>query len=372
MAAFRYAHATGKDWREAADRSLTHLAPCPEAANLGFLYVTDALVSDMDGIVECLRAGTGIEHWIGTVGVGICATGVEYYDEPAMAVMLGEFPAGSFRVFSGVVSDLETFDAQHGQWVQEHEPYFAIVHGDPRNHRTEQLVEDLSDRLESGFLVGGLASSRGAFQQYADVVTEGGLSGVLFTGQVSVSTRLSQGCCPIGPRREITECEGNVLIAIDGESALEVFKSDIGEVLARDLRRTGGYIFAGLPIEGSDTGDYLVRNVVGMDPENGYLAIGEIVDPGQPLMFCKRDPDTAREDLTRVLKELRSGLKGPPLGAVYYSCLGRGASLFGADSAELRILRDVLGEFPVIGFYANGEISHDRLYGYTGVLTLFL
>jgi len=151
-----------------------------------------------------------------------------------------------------------------------------------------------------------------------------------------------------------------------------VFKDDIGEVLARDLSRTAGYIFAGLPIAGSDTGDYLVRNLIGGDPDNGLLAIGELVQPGELLMFCRRDAGTAREDLIRMLQELRRGLAGPPRGGLYYSCLGRGASLFGPDSEELRLVRDLLGEFPLVGFYANGEISHHRLYGYTGVLTLFL
>ncbi len=161
-------------------------------------------------------------------------------------------------------------------------------------------------------------------------------------------------------------------MTLDGRPALEVFNEDIGEVLARDLSRTAGYIFAGLPIEGSDTGDYLVRNLVGIDPENGYVAIGELVDPGQRLMFCKRDTATARKDLNRMLNDLKRSLVRPPRGGLYFSCLGRGAGLFGPGSAELGTISAALGEVPLVGFYANGEICHDRLYGYTGILTLFL
>ena len=151
-----------------------------------------------------------------------------------------------------------------------------------------------------------------------------------------------------------------------------MFKEDIGDVLARDLNRTAGYIFAGLPVSGSDTGDYRVRNLMGIDANNGLIAIGERVQRGESVMFCRRDAQTAREDLVRMLHEIRRGLSGPPRGGVYYSCVGRGISLFGPDSAELKLVRDLLGEFPLVGFYANGEISHQRLYGYTGVLTLFL
>jgi small ligand-binding sensory domain FIST len=187
-----------------------------------------------------------------------------------------------------------------------------------------------------------------------------------------VATGLTQGCSLIGTKHEITGCERNVIISLDGRPALEVFKEDIGEVLARDLNRVAGYIFVAMHIPGSDTGDYLVRNLIGIDPHAGLLAVGDRVEAGMPLQFARRDAQTAREDLVRMLEGLKGRLDGDPKGAVYHSCLGRGRFLFGEDSAELRLVRDRLGDVPLVGFYANGEISHHRLYGYTGVLTLFL
>jgi len=89
-------------------------------------------------------------------------------------------------------------------------------------------------------------------------------------------------------------------------------------------------------------------------------------------MFCRRDSATAREDMLRMLGDLGKRAKGQIKGGLYYSCLGRGRNQFGDDSEELKMIRDQLGEFPLAGFFANGEISHNRLYGYTGVLTLFL
>jgi small ligand-binding sensory domain FIST len=116
----------------------------------------------------------------------------------------------------------------------------------------------------------------------------------------------------------------------------------------------------------------MVRNLVGVDPVHKLLAIGDVPQEGAKIMFCRRDYEAAMEDLERMLESMKSGLYAPPRGGVYYSCIGRGASLFGNDAEELRTIRRVLGDFPLVGFFCNGEISHNRLYGYTGVLTLFL
>jgi small ligand-binding sensory domain FIST len=285
--------------------------------------------------------------------------------------MLAELPSDGFRVFPSLVKDLDTFDARHGDWIAAHGPMLGLVHGDPANPLLEALVKQLAGRTAAGFLVGGIASARGNAQTIANGLTQGGLSGVLFGEEVGLVTRLSQGCSPIGPHRTVTQAKRNILVTLDGRPALEVLKDDIGEILSRDLMRIGGYIFVGLPIPGSDTGDYLVRNLMGIDPNEGLVAIGDLVETGRELMFCRRDAASAREDLDRMLIGLKGRLAAPPRGGIYCSCIGRGANLFGPDSAELRQIRDTLGDFPLVGFYANGEISQDRLYGYTGVLTLF-
>jgi len=372
MRAFSFGHAAADDWRSAVDLCLTAIGPVSEDGNLGFLYVTDMLSEHMGEVFDLFRQATGVAHWVGTVGMGICATGVEYYDKPAVAAMIGSFPADSFRVFPSMVKDLDEFTLRNADWMDSHRPFLGLVHGDPSNPLTEALVKQLAARTSAGFLVGGLASSRGAVYSYADGVTQGGLAGVLFSEQVGLVTRLSQGCSPIGPQHSITEAQRNIMIRLDGRPALDVLKEDIGEILARDLTRIGGYIFAGLPITGSDTGDYLVRNLVGIDPKNGLVAIGDMVEQGTRTMFCRRDANTAREDLLRMLAATAKSLRGPPRGGIYVSCLGRGRHLFGANSEELKLIASELGEFPLVGFYANGEISQDRLYGYTGVLTLFL
>jgi small ligand-binding sensory domain FIST len=360
--------AASPNWRDAANACLAQLGKGPHGANLGFLYLTDSLASEARPILEFFRQNTGVLHWVGTVGMGICATGREFYDRPALAVMLCAFADDSFRVFSGVrtAQDLERV-ALHFGGVPAN---FAVVHADPRNAQLARLVSDLAGILESGFLTGGLTSSRRDYVQIADGVVRGGLSGVLFSEDVVVSTRLTQGCAPIGPRHTITHAQQNVLITLDGRAALDVFREDIGEPLWRNLAHLGGTIFAGLAVR--DRADYLVRNLVGIDPVNKLLAIGDVPQEGTKIMFCRRDNASAADDMERMLESIKNGLYRAPRGGVYYSCIGRGASLFGEDSEELRMIERALGDIPLVGFFCNGEISHNRLYGYTGVLTLFL
>jgi len=369
---FLLGHAESPKWEGAAEQCLQQLGYIPSGTQVGFLYVTDTLVGVLSQIVDYFRRNTGIQNWVGTVGMGICASGREYYDTSAIAALVATLPHDSYRLLPNLrdreLAELSRLD----HWLSRHDSHVAVVHGDPKSPVTPELIRRLADRLPGGYLVGGLTSSRSDEPQISHQLVSGGLSGVVFSDQVPVISGLTQGCSPIAGKHLITECERNVISRIDDRPALDVFFDDIGEILARDLNRLAGYVFAGLPLPGSDTGDYLVRNLVGVDTKNRLLAIGDLVEIGQPIQFCRRDGATAWEDLHRMLLKLKSRLSGPPRGGVYYSCLGRGENLFGNNSRELRAIRDELGDFPLVGFFANGEISHNRLYGYTGVLTLFL
>jgi small ligand-binding sensory domain FIST len=371
MSDFRSAHASADSWEAATDTCLERFTPLPVGANLGFLYVTDVLGRYLPQILARFKHATGIEQWVGTLGVGICATGQEYLDRPAVAAMAGVFPPDSYRVFPAVRTDTDELTSALAGWPGAAAAHFAIVHGDPRNPNMADLIVQLASSLNDGFLVGGITSSRASYFQIAGRPTQGGLSGVAFSDRVRVTTGLTQGCSPLGPVRQVTECGNNIAITIDGRPALDVLKEDVGEVLARDLSRAAGYIFAGLPVRGSDTGDYLVRNLLGIDLRNKLIAIGERLTPGDRILFCRRDVDTAYADLWRMVRGIKERLPGEPKGAVYYSCLGRGPYMFGRESEELGTIREALGDLPLVGFFANGEISHDRLYGYTGVLTVF-
>jgi small ligand-binding sensory domain FIST len=361
MDTFPLAHSERPDSRQALDDCLQQLAPLPDDATLGFVYATDMHAGELGDLLRRLKEQTEVTHWIGTVGMGICCTRTEYFQQPALAIMLTDFDPARFHIFNNTDALPSLSGGVH----------LAIVHGDPRNGELPKLIQQLPDTIGNGYLVGGLTSSNSHYYQIADDIVEGQLSGVVFEDDVRVVSGLTQGCTPTGPIHELTSCDGNIALQIDDRPALEVMKEDIGEVLARDLQRIGGYIFVGFPVPESDTGDYLVRNLQGFDPNSGALAIGDYLQPNVPIMFCRRDGRSAVEDLERMVKDIQSRLPGKPKGGVYYTCLGRGQHMFGEPSRELEIIADIIGDVPLIGFYANGEIAGNRLYGYTGVLTLF-
>ena len=338
---------------------------------LDFVYLSDTLAVHAQRILETLRTATRCPRWIGTVGLGICATGIEYYNQPALSVMLCDFPEDSFRTFQFDQQSMDSSLTAQADWLARQATTFSVVHCDPRVADLTRELRNLSVATGDGFLVGGVASSRDQMIQYADGVSESLLSGVIFGDSVRVSTRLTQGCSPLGDTHEITECQGNIIAKLDDRPALDVMVEEIGEVLARNLQRVGQYIFAGLPILGSDTGDYLVRNLSGFDPAQRLVAIAAPVNRGDRLLFCRRDSEAAYQDLQRMVAEIRPSTGPEPRGALYFSCVARGEAQFGPGSKELGVIRESLGDVPVVGFFGNGEISGDRLYAYTGVLSLF-
>ena len=363
---------TGSTWSECVEAIVAQI-PTPPSSTLGFVYWTDALAGASEQILTALREKLGVEQWVGTVGLGVCGNASVHFDEPAISVLILELPKSDFRVFPPVVTTSAELPEATKAWQDEQQSHLALVHADQNSATLDSAIRSLAATGSGLFLLGGIGSSRGDCLQIANQVVSGGVSGTFFSPNVAVVTRLSQGCSPIGPTRTVTAGTRNIIQELDGRRALDVFKEDIGEVLARDLRRVAGYIFAGFQVQGSDTGEYLVRNLTGIDPESGAMAVGELVTPGDKLMFCRRDPQTAVQDMRRMLNDLGKMSDGRTVRAgVYVSCLARGPNQFDPPDLELTLIREQFGDIPVAGFFANGEISNDRLYGYTGVLTLFL
>jgi small ligand-binding sensory domain FIST len=370
---FRSAHAESEDWRTAVESCIANLGALPplEAARayLGFIYVTEAMAPRLGVIVEALRASTGVADWAGAAGMGVVGDEADYFEETALAVMVADVPAGSYRLLAS--PDALKRAAPEGPRDDFAGMPLLVLHADASKPNTLERIEEAA-RISQGYLVGGLTMSRAARHQVAGVVTDSGLSGVLFQPGIGVLTSLSQGCAPIGAVHTVTRAEQNYIFELDDRRALDVLKDDIGEVLARDLRRAAGYIHAALPVQGSDTGDYVVRNLVGVDEQHGVVAIAAEVATGDRVMFVRRDSNAARDDFKAMLEKAAKRAGGKAQGALFISCIARGPNMFGERGVELQMIRDALGDVPLVGMYANGEIFNDRLYGYTGVLTLFV
>lgn len=398
MTPFHCGHAAHPDWRMALSMAAAQLDAQRDASaaaappTLGWCYFTDAYAAQAEPLLAALRERWPGVAWVGCVGVGVAASGVEYFDEPALVLMLSSLPRGRFEVFSGAkpLSRVQAFT--------------ALVHADPATPDLAELIAEMSDRTDSGYLFGGLAASRSQAVHLADGVWHGGLSGVAFTQDVALLSRVTQGCQPVGPARHITAAERHVVLALDGEPALPVLLRDLGLADLADpraalprLRATlVGLSSADEPLlgRGGQFGtDTRIRHLVGLDPARQAVAVAEHVAPGMRLAFCQRDVAAARRDLVRICSEIReeiaettaSPAAAPPAadagpaedparriaGAIYVSCSGRGGPHFGGPSAELQLVRHALGDVPLVGFFAAGEIARHHLYGYTGVLTVF-
>jgi len=379
---------------------------------LGWVYLTDHFAPQADALlVELQQRWPGV-HWVGATGVGIAAGGVEYFDEPALTLMLTDLPRERFQVFSGT-RPLGAFAA-----------HAANVHADPATNDLAELIRDMSARTATGYLFGGLASGRSRALHIADAVLSGGLSGVAFDAGVALVSRVSQGCQPVGRQRSVTAVERNVVTELDGEPALDCLLHDVGlagvepraalprlrQILVGLGDAAGAGVHEGSAFHNVNYGsafdrhtprdafgsDTRVRHLIGLDAGRRGIAIADTAEVGSQLAFCARNVEAARRDLMRICAEVRDEVEPETLplaaalalreaaageaapraghgiaGAIYVSCAGRGGAHFGAPSAELALVRHALGDVPLVGFFAAGEIARANLYGYTGVLTVF-
>lgn len=396
MARFRHAHASHPDWRMAVDLALVTLeaqAAAPgfaDDARLGIIYVTEPLARRLGDIHDALLERLPGVEWVGASARGVCALDAEYQHTPALALMLCDLPGDAFRVFSGRAR-LSAADADARQFEA------ALVHADPATPDLAELLGDLALLTRDGRLFGGVIggasdSQAGPALQLAGEAVSGGVSGVAFGPEVMLRSRVTQGCSPLAGEHLVSACTSNYIETLDGRPALDVLLDDLGLPAAVRASRDGEEILRALPADrlahglmvglapgdaprGLGFGNYLVRNIVGIDPANRLLAVAARPQHGDRAVFCTRDQQAARSDLIRICTELREEVETEALqvrGAHYVSCLARGANLFGASGAEMQVIAHNLGDVPLVGFFANGEIAGERLYGYTGVLTLFV
>lgn len=373
MQQFLYGHACGDNAAAIVRGCLAQIGEIPAEATLGFVYATDRLAEELSLVYESLRQATPGVHWVGGTGMGIASTAQEYYDERALAVLLTDIPVEQFHLIGNTEEMFPRLTPPIARWCASEGYCSGILHAEPTYVATSYFINNILDRAPSAMINGGLCSADGGAMQVVDGVFKDGISGVLFSPRVEVLVGHTQGCSPIGPVHAIDNAEQNLVLEMDGRPALEVLKEDVGEILSRDLRRLGGYIYAGLPIDGSTQGDYQVRALMGLDLDQQLLSIGDYMEGRNKLLFCRRDGNTAREDMRRMLRQLKMQVGDRTIrGGVYVSCINRGRNLFGDDSAELYMISEILGEFPLSGFFAYGELYRNRLYSQTGVLTLFI
>ena len=340
-------------------------------------------------VPDALRARFPHAAIVGCSGAGVIGGGHEVEDGPGLSITAGQLPDVTLRCFHVGASDLPSPDAAPEAWADlidvplDTDPAFLLL-ADPFSLDSEALLTGMDYAFPGCAKIGGLASGGGPSSPHAlylnDKLYREGAVGVALFGNVVVDTVVAQGCRPIGEPMRVTAADRNLLLSLDGKPPIERLQQVYERSSPRDQELVQRNLFMGIAmdplLESVGPGDFLIRNVVGMDPSRGVLAVGALLREGQVVQFHVRDAETSGEDLRQALSSYRrSAGDRSPAGALLFSCTGRGRHLYGTVDHDTGIFDELVGSLPLGGFFCNGEIgpvaSITYLHGYTSSFAIF-
>ena len=348
--------------------------------DLAFLFLSPAFLDEAEPAAEAVRKELAPRHLLGCVAEGVVARVRELEQGPAVAVWAGALPGAEIECFH--VAAVQTDDGIAVAGFPElDDPALVTLLVDPFTFPPGPLLASLNERYERIPLVGGIAvgGQRPGAQALIldDTVHVEGAVGAVVSG-LPVLTVVSQGCRPIGREAVVTRCDGNVVSELAGMPALERLRRQIAALSPEEQALAARGLLAGLVIDENrpeyDTGDFLMRGLLGADEATGALALGDSVRVGQTLRFFVRDATSADADLRQALGgALR---RGRPAGALLFTCNGRGTNMFSEPDHDARIVTEALGTQALAGFFCGGEIGpvggKAFLHGFTATLAVFL
>ncbi len=324
---------------------------------------------------------TGIaRHVIGCSAESVVGSGQEIENSPALSILVVVTEGLEVAPFR-IPRDEEFLPPEPG--IEGHRAVFLFA--DPFTFPAEPWLKRFHESLPGFPILGGMASasrSPGGNRLILDgQIHEDGAVGLFLKSSPNLTIRslVSQGCRPIGRPLLITKADRNILREVGRRPALEVLRELFEELPADDQARAQTGLHIGRVINeyqsDFDRGDFLVRNVLGADPEEG-IVINDLLRVGQTVQFQVRDDVTASEDLRTLLTEHRiDHPRERPLGALLFTCNGRGSRLFPAPHHDVKTVQSILGMIPVAGFFAMGEIGpiggQNFMHGYTASLAIF-
>ncbi|HZR99083.1 MAG TPA: FIST N-terminal domain-containing protein [Chloroflexota bacterium] len=374
-----------RDWRAALDEVLaaTDLGDSP--CDLALFFASAHYSAHYDELVPAAWRESGARALAGCSGQGVIGPEREIEGEPAMSLLRLAMPGATVRLTHVTHQQVEAGAVARLGGVSLEDVNAWLVLADPFRMDPDALIRALEQAYPGVTIVGGLASSRPSDRRtyvFADdTVYDEGAVAVALGGNVIVRTVVSQGATPIGQPWTITGAHDNVLETIGGRPAYQVLVETVQALPADVQQRAVQNLLVGLAIdEYKDEfhrGDYLIRNLMGADPQSGALAIGAYPRVGQTIQFQMRDAAAADEDLRELLASAHHDLEGArPVAAMLCSCNGRGAGLFGAPDHDARGLAHEFGPVPLAGFFCNGEIGpiggRTFLHGFTASVALLL
>jgi len=336
----------------------------------------------MHQALHAVRRVTGARAVLGCSGAGVLTERREVEGEPAVAVLAVrcERLVATPFLFEGQ-GEREELGAELSQRIGATvaEGGCALMLPDAMGCNPQALLSQLDETLGFVPLLGAVAAGAPMFELYNTDAQQGALVGVALSGLAPV-IGVAQGCTPIGAPYVITRAESNVIERIGNRPALEILEEAIHALPDAEARIPHAGLFAGLAIDPAksplERGDFLVRNLVGADRSSGALAVAERVRVGQTVQFQIRDAEASRWDLRAMLDEVAAQLgdRRPAFGC-YFNCAGRGRGLFGVPDHDVTLIRERLGEFPLVGFFGNGEFApigrRNFFHNYTGALVVF-
>jgi small ligand-binding sensory domain FIST len=320
---------------------------------------------------------------VGCGAGGVIGAGRELEAGSAVAVWAGSFGGnGSATPFHATLAD-DGVEATLEGLPELGDSSGMLMLSDPYSFPTDAALTLLCDAAPGVPILGGISSGRTPDGHGAvfcgEEVHESGAVGVRLDG-IEMLACVSQGAAPLGREVTITAGEGNVINELAGRPALETVEHIIGELSVRERTLIAGGLLIGIVIDGGkpdyQQGDFLVRGVLGADPDSGSIAVSASVRPGQVLRLHARDAQSADEDFRRAL-QLHVEAMGdrPPAGAIVFSCNGRGSSMFGVPDHDAKAVQSELRGAPAAGFFAAGEIGpvggRSFLHGFTATVAVF-
>ncbi|MEQ9367891.1 MAG: FIST C-terminal domain-containing protein [Coleofasciculus chthonoplastes F3-SA18-01] len=378
-------------------------------ADLGLVFISSAYASEYSRLMPLLQERLSVPVIIGCGGGGVIGMNAqgqpqEIEAEPALSISLASMPEVSVRAFHIPGSDLPDLDSSPSTWVDligvspQDQPHFILL-ADPFSSKINDLLQGLDFAYPGSVKVGGLASASamgvqsGLFYRDPERYSGGtlhreGTIGVALSGNVVLDPIVSQGCRPIGQPYQITKGERNIVLEladsngmsfseVESQPPLAVLRDVIQNLSESDRELAQHSLFIGIARDefkqSLGQGDFLIRNLLGVDPRLGAIAIGDRVRPGQRIQFHLRDARTSEEDLELLLQNYQNQVNSTPetAGALMFSCLGRGQGLYGKPDFDSQLLCRYINNISVGGFFCNGEIGpvggRTFLHGYTSV-----
>lgn len=379
-----------------------------QPADLALVFISSSFASEYSRLLPLLQDHLTVPHLIGCGGEGVIGMNrdgesEEVESEPALALMLGHLPGVNLHPFHIVAEDLPDLDSPPDQWIDligvevETQPHFVLL-ADALTAKINDLLQGLDYAYPGAIKIGGLTNSnnsRGCGLFCNSTLYREGCIGIALSGNLVLETIVAQGCRPIGEPYRVAEAERNIVLKLEPltveaspssssarlQTPLEALEDLIRELSESDRQLAQDSLFVGVVRDEFkqtlEPGDFLIRNLIGLDPRAGAIAIGDRVRPGQRIQFHLRDSEASAADLELLLRRYNQTLEptAQPNGALLFSCLGRGVGLYGKPNFDSRLFSRYLNTIPLSGFFCYGEIGplggETFLHGYTSAFGIF-